>query len=316
MLPARSHLASTVRAAARRHRSHAAAAARLPDTVCRRALVSLTTAASPPLPPAATPSLSHAVTTAARHRTTSLTGGRWFAASSSAAAAADAAATGSGQSAPATAAAAAPASAQGSADAVPIDKIRNDLSKDSNALERERGITILAKSTSLMHRGHRINLVDTPGHADFGGEVERVLSMVDACVLLVCATEGPMTQTRFVLAKALQRGLPVAVVLNKVDRDSARPGEVESDILDLFLGLGCASDEQLEYPVVHASAKEGWAVVGDDWKSADRSAGVLPLLDMIIDFAPAPKGDRSEPFKLLVTVRVRHCTDYVFPVLT
>ncbi|KAI9330013.1 P-loop containing nucleoside triphosphate hydrolase protein [Zopfochytrium polystomum] len=174
---------------------------------------------------------------------------------------------------------------------------------DSNALERERGITILSKSTSLLHRSHRINLVDTPGHADFGGEVERVLSTVDACLLLVCATEGPMTQTRFVLTKALQRGLKVIVVLNKVDRDSARPGEVDAEVLDLFLGLGCASEEQLEYRVVHASAKEGWALVDPEgsWQDADKSKGVLPLLDLIVDEVPPPKGDRSGPFKMLVT---------------
>ncbi|KAI9339607.1 P-loop containing nucleoside triphosphate hydrolase protein [Obelidium mucronatum] len=168
---------------------------------------------------------------------------------------------------------------------------------DSNALERERGITILSKSTCVNYNGHRINIVDTPGHADFGGEVERVLSMVDGVVLVVCATEGPMTQTKFVLQKALARGLKPLVVLNKVDRPSARPDEVDAELLDLFLNLE-ATDEQTEYPMIFASAKEGWAIKELD---GDRSAGVKPLLDTIIEYVPPPVADRDAPFSMLVT---------------
>ncbi|KAJ3405425.1 hypothetical protein HDU80_001347 [Chytriomyces hyalinus] len=168
---------------------------------------------------------------------------------------------------------------------------------DSNALERERGITILSKSTCVSFRGHRINIVDTPGHADFGGEVERVLSMVDGVVLVVCATEGPMTQTKFVLQKALARGLKPLVVLNKVDRPSARIDEVDAELLDLFLNLE-ATDEQTEYPIIFASAKEGWAVKELD---GDRSAGVKPLLDTIIESVPPPTANREAPFSMLVT---------------
>ncbi|KAJ1882655.1 hypothetical protein LPJ71_010108, partial [Coemansia sp. S17] len=128
---------------------------------------------------------------------------------------------------------------------------------DSNALEKERGITILSKVTSLVYNGHRINIIDTPGHADFGGEVERILSMVDSVVLVVDATEGPMAQTKFVLTKALARGLTPLVVLNKVDRPTSRPDEVDSELLELFMALG-ASDEQTAYDLMYASAKEGW----------------------------------------------------------
>ncbi|KAJ3309318.1 hypothetical protein HDU76_003657, partial [Blyttiomyces sp. JEL0837] len=168
---------------------------------------------------------------------------------------------------------------------------------DSNDLEKERGITILSKSTCISYEGHRINIVDTPGHADFGGEVERVLSMVDGVVLVVCATEGPMTQTRFVLSKALARGLKPLVVMNKVDRPSARPDEVDGELLELFLALD-ATDEQTEYPLAYASAKEGWAVRELD---GDRSSGVRPLLDMILEHVPCPKADRDAPFSMLVT---------------
>ncbi|KAJ3390978.1 hypothetical protein HDU84_006650 [Entophlyctis sp. JEL0112] len=168
---------------------------------------------------------------------------------------------------------------------------------DSNVLERERGITILSKSTCVSYKGHRINIVDTPGHADFGGEVERVLSMVDGVVLVVCATEGPMTQTKFVLQKALARGLKPLVVLNKVDRPSARPDEVDAELLDLFLNLN-ATDEQTEYPMIFASAKEGWAIKS---LNDSKSVGVIPLLDTIIESVPAPKADRSAPFSMLVT---------------
>ncbi|KAI9105543.1 P-loop containing nucleoside triphosphate hydrolase protein [Phlyctochytrium arcticum] len=167
---------------------------------------------------------------------------------------------------------------------------------DSNDLERERGITILSKSTGISYKGYRINIVDTPGHADFGGEVERVLSMVDGVCLVVCGTEGPMTQTKFVLSKALQRGLRPVVVMNKVDRPTARPEAVEEDLLDLFVGLD-ATDAQLEYPIVYASAKDGWA---SDTLDGARDS-MLPLLDQILKHVPPPTVIRTEAFSMLVT---------------
>ncbi|KAJ3278880.1 hypothetical protein HK104_001952 [Borealophlyctis nickersoniae] len=167
---------------------------------------------------------------------------------------------------------------------------------DSNDLEKERGITILSKSTSIFYKGHRINIVDTPGHADFGGEVERVLSMVDGVCLVVCGTEGPMTQTKFVLSKALQKGLKPLVVINKVDRPTARVDTVENDLLELFLGLE-ANDTQLEYPTLYASAKNGWATTELEGERKD----ILPLLDTIVSQIPAPTVDRSAPFSMLVT---------------
>ena len=130
---------------------------------------------------------------------------------------------------------------------------------DSNDLERERGITILAKCTSIEYNGTRINIVDTPGHADFGGEVERVLSMVDGVVLLVDSAEGPMPQTKFVLSKALALGLKPIVVINKIDRGDARPDEVLNEIFDLFVNLN-ANDEQLDFPVLYAVGRDGWCV--------------------------------------------------------
>ncbi|KAI9105545.1 P-loop containing nucleoside triphosphate hydrolase protein [Phlyctochytrium arcticum] len=167
---------------------------------------------------------------------------------------------------------------------------------DSNDLERERGITILSKSTGISYKGYRINIVDTPGHADFGGEVERVLSMVDGVCLVVCGTEGPMTQTKFVLSKALQRGLRPVVVMNKVDRPTARPQAVEEDLLDLFIGLD-ASDAQLEYPILYASAKDGWA---SDSLDGTRQS-MLPLLDQIVKHVPPPAVNRDDKFSMLVT---------------
>ena len=149
----------------------------------------------------------------------------------------------------------------------------------------------------MQYRGHRINIVDTPGHADCGGEVDRVLSMVDGVALVVDATEGPMTQTRFVLTKALQQNLRPLVIVNKADRPTARLDEVESEILDLFLNLD-ANDEQLAYPLLLASAKEGWAV--RDAKDP-KDAGMVPLLDLILEHVPAPKVDRAKPFSMLVT---------------
>jgi len=136
---------------------------------------------------------------------------------------------------------------------------------DSNDIEQERGITILSKSTTVIHNDVKMNIVDTPGHQDFGGEVERIMSMVDSVCLVVCATEGPMPQTKFVLQKALSRGLKPIVVINKVDRPTSRLDEVESEIFDLFCNLD-ASDDQLEYPTIYASAKNGWAIKSMDDK--------------------------------------------------
>lgn len=169
---------------------------------------------------------------------------------------------------------------------------------DSNDLERERGITILAKCTSLVWHDTRINIVDTPGHADFGGEVERILSMVDGVVLLVDAAEGPMPQTKFVLGKALKLGLRPIVVINKIDRSDARPDEVLDEIFELFLALD-ANDEQLDFPVVYASGRGGWAAVD----LADEKKDIVPLYDLIIRHVPAPKADVDQPFSMLVTTR-------------
>ncbi|KAH0580217.1 hypothetical protein H2248_001736 [Termitomyces sp. 'cryptogamus'] len=184
---------------------------------------------------------------------------------------------------------------------------------DSNDLERERGITILSKCTSIIYNGNLINIVDTPGHADFGGEVERVLSMVDGVALVVDATEGPMTQTRFVLSKALSRGLRPLVVLNKADRPTARPAQVESDLFDLFAILG-ATDEQADYPLLYASAKQGWAQPtpptpspsGDLVPSTSPTAtpSMAPLFDLILTHVPPPMHlDRTRPFSML-TVQI------------
>ncbi len=167
---------------------------------------------------------------------------------------------------------------------------------DSNALERERGITILSKNASCMYDGFKINIVDTPGHADFGGEVERVLKMVDGALLVVDAFEGPMPQTRFVLEKALSLGLKIIVVVNKIDRPDARLKEVVDEILELFLDLD-ASEEQLNSPFVFASAREGVA----SKTISDRGRNMQPLFQTIIEHIPAPSGDASAPFKMLVS---------------
>jgi GTP-binding protein len=158
---------------------------------------------------------------------------------------------------------------------------------DSNDLERERGITILSKCTSVSWKGVRVNLVDTPGHADFGGEVERVLGMVDSVLLVVDAYEGPMPQTRFVTQKAFEMGLAPVVVINKIDRPGVEPDKVIDGVFDLFVSLG-ATDKQLDFPVVYASGREGWAVkqLGDD-----RSNGLKPLLDMILERVPPPSAE-------------------------
>ena len=167
---------------------------------------------------------------------------------------------------------------------------------DSNDLERERGITILAKATSVVWQGTRMNIVDTPGHADFGGEVERILSMVDGVVLLVDAAEGPLPQTKFVLGKALRLGLRPIVLINKVDRPDARAHEVHDEIFDLFAALE-ANDEQLDFPTLFASAKQGWASTSLETKSEDMS----PLFDLILNHVPAPKIDTDPAFRMLVT---------------
>ena len=165
---------------------------------------------------------------------------------------------------------------------------------DSNDLERERGITILSKNTAVMYNGTKINIVDTPGHADFGGEVERILMMVDGVLLLVDAFEGCMPQTRFVLKKALGLGKKPLVVVNKIDRPGARPEEVVDEVLDLFIELG-ADDDQLEFPVVYASARGGYASLTPDEKGED----MKPLFEKIIEEIPAPEGDPDGPLQLL-----------------
>ena len=167
---------------------------------------------------------------------------------------------------------------------------------DSNDLERERGITILGKATSIRHRGIKINIADTPGHADFGGEVERMLTMVDGVVLLVDASEGPLPQTRFVLGKALDLGLATIVVLNKIDRPDARHEEVLDEVYDLFIDLG-AEGNQIEFPVFYTNAKLGQASLDANVAGAD----LAPLIDSIIEHIPAPQGDPDGVLQALVT---------------
>lgn len=168
---------------------------------------------------------------------------------------------------------------------------------DSGDLERERGITILAKCTSIVWKGTRINIVDTPGHADFGGEVERILSMVDGVIVLVDAAEGPLPQTKFVVGKALKLGLRPIVVINKVDRPDARPDEVVNEVFDLFANLG-ATDEQLDFPILYASGREGWAVYDLE---KDKRENIYPLMDKILEHVPAPECNLNAPFSMLVT---------------
>jgi GTP-binding protein len=168
---------------------------------------------------------------------------------------------------------------------------------DSNVLERERGITILAKCTSVVWRGTRINIVDTPGHADFGGEVERILNMVDGALVLVDAAEGVLPQTKFVVGKALARGLAPIVVVNKVDRADARPDEVHSEIFDLFAALG-ASEAQLDFPMLYASGRQGWADTSLDGPRKDLSA----LFDLVVRHVPAPTVDPDAPFGMVATI--------------
>ena len=175
------------------------------------------------------------------------------------------------------------------------DQTNGELVLDNNDLERERGITILSKNVSINYKGTKINIIDTPGHADFGGEVERVLNMADGCILLVDAFEGPMPQTRFVLQKALQIGLKPIVVVNKVDKPNCRPEEVHEMVFDLMFSLN-ATEDQLDFPVIYGSAKNNW--MGEDWKTP--TGTITPLLDAIIKYIPAPEILEGTP-QMLVT---------------
>src|SRR5437870_2758393 len=167
---------------------------------------------------------------------------------------------------------------------------------DSMDLEREKGITILAKNTSVRYGGVKINVVDTPGHADFGGEVERALTMVDGVLLLVDASEGPLRQTRFVLRKALERRLPVVLVVNKVDRPDARIEEVVNEVYDLFLDLD-ADESQIEFPIVYANARAGHAGLAPD----DLAPNLVPLFETVLSTVPPPVYDPEHPLQALVT---------------
>lgn len=177
------------------------------------------------------------------------------------------------------------------------DQTNGELVLDNNDLERERGITILSKNVSINYKGTKINIIDTPGHADFGGEVERVLNMADGCILLVDAFEGPMPQTRFVLQKALQIGLKPIVVVNKVDKPNCRPEEVYEMVFDLMFSLN-ATEDQLDFPVVYGSAKNNW--MGEDWKTPTGS--ITPLLDAIVKYIPAPKQLEGTPQMLITSL--------------
>jgi GTP-binding protein len=168
---------------------------------------------------------------------------------------------------------------------------------DSNDLERERGITILAKATSIVWEGTRINIVDTPGHADFGGEVERILNMVDGALVLVDAAEGPLPQTKFVVSKALRMGLKPIVVINKVDRADARPVQVINEVFDLFAALD-ATDEQLDFPILYGSAKQGWMAANPE---GPQDAGMRPLFELVLKHVQPPKVEQG-PFRLLGTI--------------
>ena len=172
-----------------------------------------------------------------------------------------------------------------------------DMVLDSDPIERERGITILAKCTSIKYKDHTINIVDTPGHADFGSEVERVLKMVDGAILMVDAAEGPMPQTRFVLRKALELGLSPMVVINKMDKPQANASKAIDDIFELFMKLG-ATDKQLDFPIFYASGREGWASTKIDIKGTD----VSPLLDGILKYVPAPQADTDKHLQMQITM--------------
>ncbi|BCY28582.1 translational GTPase TypA [Flavobacterium okayamense] len=172
-----------------------------------------------------------------------------------------------------------------------------DLILDNNDLERERGITITSKNVSVIYKGTKINIIDTPGHADFGGEVERVLNMADGVCLLVDAFEGPMPQTRFVLQKAISLGLKPCVVINKVDKENCTPEEVHEKVFDLMFELG-ATEEQLDFPTVYGSAKNNW--MSDDWKN--QTENIEPLLDMVLENVPAPKVSEGTPQMLITSL--------------
>ena len=170
---------------------------------------------------------------------------------------------------------------------------------DSNDIEKERGITILSKNTAITYKGTKINIIDTPGHADFGGEVERVLKMVNGVILVVDAFEGVMPQTKFVLMKALDLKLPVIVCVNKVDRPEARPNEVVDEVLELFMDLD-ASDEQLDCPFLFASARDGYAV-REIHDLVNNKKDMTPLFETILDYIPAPEGDPEAPTQVLIS---------------
>lgn len=173
----------------------------------------------------------------------------------------------------------------------------DDLYLDSNDLERERGITILSKNVSIRYKDVKINIIDTPGHADFGGEVERVLNMADGCLLVVDAFEGPMPQTRFVLEKALELGLKPVVVINKVDKPNCTPDETQEKVFDLMFNLD-ATEEQLDFPTVYGAAKDGW--MSDDWEKPTED--ILPLLDAIVEHVPAPTSLEGTPQMLITSL--------------
>jgi len=168
---------------------------------------------------------------------------------------------------------------------------------DSNDLEKERGITILAKCTAVQWKDYRVNVIDTPGHADFGGEVERIMNMADGVLLLVDSAESVLPQTKFVLGKALKKGLRPIVVINKIDRHDARPDEVLDEVFDLFVSLD-ANDEQLDFPVVYASGRDGWAALSLD----DPRESLAPLMDLVVSHVPAPGLDPDAPFTMLATL--------------
>ena len=173
----------------------------------------------------------------------------------------------------------------------------SELLMDTGDLEKERGITILAKPTSVQYKETRINIIDTPGHADFGGEVERVLDMADGVLLLIDSAEGPMPQTKFVLGKALAQGLNPIVIINKIDRSDSRPDDVLNEVFDLFVALD-ANDEQLDFPVLYAVGRDGWCAKELD----DPRENVKPLLDLILSHVPTPKVYIDKPFAMLATL--------------
>src|SRR3989454_10829717 len=180
---------------------------------------------------------------------------------------------------------------------------------DSNDLERERGITILAKAASVQWKDTRVNIVDTPGHVDFGGEVERILNMVDGALVLVDAAEGPLPQTKFVVSKALKVGLKPIVIINKVDRTDARPATVANEVFDLFAALD-ASEQQLDFPILYGSAKQGWMAAAPE---GPKDQGMAPLFDLVIRHV-APPAVEDGPFRMPGTIL--EATPYLRRILT